>query len=202
MSMDLRHFLNINKFLENSVIGTKTNAGILRQNKFMCLLHAPSKYMPQLKDNGWLEWNVLSVDCPNISVSTEFVEVNSHIHYYLKSREDSDLSITFIDDANLSLRNFFYTWINEGFNHKKMARSYIDDCCAEDMLVIPLSHDGIGKMCDKFEKVFPYEINSLDYDFASEDAYLKTTVKFKYRFHTVGPLPGSASQHIATKKEN
>jgi len=196
--MDVRHFLDINKFLQNSVIGTATNTSVLRQNRFMCLLNSPPG-MAELAKNGWLEWNVLSVDCPNISVSTEFVEVNSHIHYYLKSREDSDLSITFYEDANLSLRNFFYTWINKGFDHINMNREYIDTVCAEDMIVMPLNQEGKSKMCDRFLKVFPYEINSLDSDVSSEDAMLKTVVIFKYRFHTVGPLPGSAAHHLATK---
>jgi len=194
-SLNVRHYLNIEQFIDNSVAGT--GVGLLRPNKYMCLLNSPPS-MSKLKKNGWLEWNVISVECPNISVSTEFVEVNSWVHYYLKTREDSDLSITFHEDSTLTLRRFFYDWINEGFNQKNMSRRYIDDVCATEMKVVPLMFDGVGKYCDKFEMVFPYEINSLDYDLAAEDSVLKTTVKFKYRFHTVEAISASDYKHTAT----
>lgn len=195
---DWLNFLDVDKFIENSAL--QDGNGLLRPNRFLCLLNAPK--IPMLGDNGWLEWQVLSVSCPNIGLDTESMEVNSWPHYYLKTRNDTDFTITFLETAEMTVRTFFYSWMNYGFNQMSGRRSYIDDVEAKEMKVIPLNWKGEGIKADCFYGVFPIDISGIEYDFGTDDTMLKTTVKFRFMFHTVEWTSSRDNYHDAAFNTN
>ena len=198
--IDLRRYASNSNFWNNSTLQDKY--GILRQSRFVCLLNAPEKLAGQFKDlkgNGWLEWQVLAVSCPDVMISTQEMEINGWPRYYLETRRDADLSITFMESSNLIVRTFFYAWMNAGYNQIKMHRNYIEDVEAKEMKIIPITHDNRGVRADVFRGVFPYQINNLDYNMESGEGILKTEVKFKYLFHTLENINSSEEDHEILK---
>jgi len=193
------HFTHIDNFANRSSL--YDGQGILRPNRFVCLLNAPP--MEGLTHNGWLEWQVMNFNCPSIAVDLDSMEINSWPHYYIKGRTDTEFEITFLESADLTLRYFFYSWMNQGFNQITGIRRYIKDVQADVMKVMPLNFQGESVRADCFYGVFPIEINSLDYDMAAEDTLLKTNVKFKYIFHTVESVdPKEDLKHRAASEKS
>jgi hypothetical protein len=180
--METAEFLNIQSFLQNSTLFD--THGILRSNRFMVLLNTPAAFN-QGRSPDWLEWQVLNVYCPDITIDTESIEVNALPFYYLKSRTDQDLEIGFLDSADLVVRSFFYKWINAGFNQISRKRAYIDDIAAGQMKIFPLDSVGKAVRADVLYCVFPVSVSSIDYDLSAENQFIKTSVKFVARYHTV-----------------
>jgi hypothetical protein len=149
----------------------------------MILLDIPAKFKGS-KTGDWLEWQVLNAYCPDITVETEAIEVNALPFYYLKSRTDQQLEIGFLDSSDLTVRAFFYDWINAGFDLITRKRVYIDDISSEKMKIFPLDYKGRATRADVLYHVFPVAISSIDYDLQSENQFVKTSVKFIFRYHT------------------
>jgi hypothetical protein len=190
MAENWLNFTNVGTFSERSTLNDQH--GLLRQNRFVVLLNAPTAF-DKFKGNGWLEWQVLNFNCPNITMDVDSMEVNGWSHYYLKGRSDSEFEITFLESSDLILRYFFFEWMKAGFNHVTGRRNYISEVQAHEMKIAPLNYKGDAVRADCFYGVFPIDVNSLDYDVTTEDTMLKTTVKFKYIFHTVEDMKGSTN---------
>lgn len=180
--MDPTDFLNVQNFLQNSTLFDAH--GILRSNRFMVLLNTPNVFKGA-KTSDWLEWQVLNAFCPDITVDVDSIEVNALPFYYLKSRADQELEIGFLDSASLIVRSFFYNWINAGFNQITRKRAYIDEISAGQMKIFPLDHKGEAVRADVLYDVFPVSVSSIDYDLQSENQFIKTSVKFVARYHTI-----------------
>ena len=200
MPMDLQNFLNIDWVAEQSTLAN--NLGIPLSNRFACLLNAPPA-IPELKNNGWLEIQVVSVDCPDISLETSDIELDGKKRFYFKGRSDGDLSISFLESPDLLIRRFFYAWMKYALNINEMGgviRHYMDEFTASDMIVAPLDFEGKAHYGDRFLKVFPVKIDSMSYDYSADNAILKTTVSFKYVLHQVVNMPGMKDiEHESTK---
>jgi hypothetical protein len=175
---DYTEHLHIDNFISNS--GLNSQYGLLRPNRFICKIGTATRTIP--KD---MQWDVLEFQCPGISLSLGESEVDAHMHYYLKTRSDTELSIVFLETADLKIRKFWHDFMKDGFDHENQKRNYIEKISIRDMKIIPIDSKGYGKYCDYFDKVFPFEISELQYNMESEDSILKTTVKFKYSFHKV-----------------
>ena len=79
---------NYQQFLNTDIIKYQSsiadNLGIPTLNRFVCLLNAPPSAAP-LSDNGFLEFQVIRVDCPNISIEPgSELELNGVRRFWLK----------------------------------------------------------------------------------------------------------------------
>lgn len=175
-------FVNIDTFIARSFIGT-SKKGLLRSNRFLVELHTPKGFSPKGVGVTDLSFNAMQVGCPTISVETGGMEINSWMQWYYKTRNDSDLSITFLETPDLKVRSFFESWINYGYDNAKRKRRYIDEIVAAYFKVWPLDAMGNRSKCDVFTEVFPFEVNSLEYNVGDENNILKTEVKFKFKLH-------------------
>lgn len=201
--LDCRKFLDIETLKNNSTI--YDNLGIPLVNRFACLLQGPKGKIAQLDSKPeWLNFQVLSVDCPGISINTNDSELNGVNRYYFKGRSYDDLQITFLETSELTLRDYFALWMKEAVHidtvNGGVERRYITDIVAENFFLAPLDYKGIARRGDRFRGVFPIKIQDINYNYATAGEIVKTTVTFKYMFHEVETVHESGdSSHISTK---
>lgn len=177
-------FVSVDTFIARSFI-TTSKRGLLRSNRFVIEFHTPKAFSPSGIKVGELMYNALAVACPNISVETGGMEINSWMQWYYKTRNDTDLSVTFLESADLKVRKFFESWINYGYDNRARKRRYIDEIVAPYFKVWPLDANGQRSTCDVFTEVFPYEVNGLEYNVSDENNILKTEVKLKFKLHYI-----------------
>lgn len=199
-SMDLKQFLDIDQFINNTTLSD--NLGVPLVNRFVCLLNAP-KFGGDSDKNGWLEFQVLSVDCPGISIETNTMDLNGVQRFNFKGRSYDDLMITFMETSELTLRNFFFQWMNKAVNvtDSGVKRSYLNDIVASNFVVAPLDFKGVVRRVDRFEKVFPIKIQDINYNYGTAGEMVKTTVTFKYMFHRIDNIDSSGrdKEHKSTQ---
>lgn len=199
--MDLKQFLDINWFKEQSTLAD--NLGLPLANRFVCLLNAP-KFEPFLA-NGWLELQVIAVDCPNISIDSSEVELNGSKRFYFRGRGDGDLTITFLETPDLTLRRFFYEWIKQAVDVRpggSVVRNYMDTYAASEMMVAPLDYSGRAWHGDKFIKVFPTNVHDISYNYGSSNEIIKTLVTFKYVLHQIVDVTSQKDGYHFTTTSN
>jgi len=183
-AIDFKNFLDIEDKKKSSTI--YDNLGIPLTNRFACLLNAPKKV--KFQGNGWLEFQVMSVDCPGIAIDTVQQELNGMNRYAFKSRQHDALSITFLETSELTLRDFFYQWMKDCYDVKStggVRRDYLQPNMASNFAIIPLDFIGKGRRVDRFRDVFPTKIQDINYNYAQAGDIVKTTVTFQYMWHGV-----------------
>lgn len=200
MATNLLHWLNVDWIKNNSTLADAQ--GIPLTNRWVCLLNAPKTKSGIFSKNGWLELQVLSAECPNFGIDPVELELNGARRFFFKGRTDSDLSITFLDTPDLLLRRFFYDWMNLAVSVTErtgVIRHYMDTYMPSpsEFLMFPLDYAGQGRICDRFVKVFPYDISGISYNYAQAGEVIKTTVKFKYMFHYLTDLSSSDNYHVS-----
>ena len=197
---DYSNFLDIETVkLESSIAD---NLGLPFVNRFACFLNGPSVKYDALKDNGWLEFQVMDINCSNFLLKQGGdYELNGARRFFFQNRDDSDLEITFLDTPDMIIRRFFYWWMNLAANPTMdgIRRYYMKDYVSKEFVVVPLDYKGTGYYADKFLNVFPYEITSIPYSYSRNNEILKTTVRFKFMYHHIMQLHSSDNYHIKTK---
>lgn len=188
-------FLDIKYFFENSLIGY---SGLSSVNRFMCNFNKiPLDFINEAKVinmayppsiDKTLRLHVLDVTCPSINLSEgQNIELNGSKRFYFKERNDSDLKITFLDTPDLTVRTFFYSWIQAIANittDKGVKRKYLNQYTAQSIELMPLNHYSNPIQGDYFENVCPFNIDMLNYSYERHDI-IKTSVEFKYMFHKI-----------------
>jgi hypothetical protein len=195
---NLQHWLNVDWIKEQSTLSD--NQGLPFLNRWVCLLNAPST--TQTTRNGWLELQVLAAECPNFGIEPTELELNGARRFVFKGRNDSELSITFLDTPDLLLRRFFYAWMNMAITisqevgvKRDYMKNYMPNPC--EFMLFPLDYAGNGRYCDRFTHVFPYDISGISYNYAQAGEVLKTTVRFKYMYHSITSLKDSKPYHVS-----
>jgi hypothetical protein len=200
---NLLHWLNIDWVRQHSTLAN--DLGLPLVNRFACFLNAP-KYSEQdpemFKHNEWLEMQVMSADVPNIGIEAVEQELNGTRRFYFKGRNDDDLGITFMESPSLTLRRFFYNWMQLAIDISEkngVKRKYMDKYMPSpsEFLIFPLDYKGQASYCDRFINVIPYDISGISYNYAEAGEVIKTTVKFKYMYHHITPLNNSDPYHKA-----
>lgn len=183
MSDSYLDWLDINWVKENSSIGD--NQGLPFTDRFVCLINNSPK---SDKKSGWLQLQVLSVEVPNFSLESTEIELNGARRFTINKRSDGELGITFLDTPDLSLRRFFFNWIQKSVNisEKGVVRQYMKDFISDaEIVIFPLDYKGTAKYADRFIKAFPYDISGISYNYGQSGELLKTTIKFKYMYHHI-----------------
>lgn len=198
---DYSNFLDIEKIkLESSI---SDNLGLPFVNRFACFLNGPARGHFPLSDNGWLEFQVMDVQCSNFTLkSGADYELNGARRYFFQGRDDNDLEITFLETSDMLIRRYFYYWMNLAVNvyYGGLTRGYMSEYVSEEFVVVPLDFRGVGYFADKFLNVFPYDISSIPYSYSRNGDIIKTTVKFKFMYHHVMEIQKSDNYHIKTKE--
>jgi hypothetical protein len=169
------HFINIERAIQE-VYAFQTE-GLPFINRFACEL-----FVPGLDLTG-IPFQVLSADVPTFAFSSNDTELFGQNRFNFKSREDGDLGITFMETPSLRMRLAFYQWMNDFLqvnNNGTVTRSYPDS--QANMIIYPIDSFGNSKIVDRFIGVVPYEISGIPYTY-SDTELIKTTVKFKYKYH-------------------
>lgn len=195
------HFLDADWIKENSA-SFKNGNGLPFTNRFVCLLNAPSSN--ELKNNAWLELQVLSADVPNFSIEPTELELNGARRFFFKGRGDGELGITFLDTPGLLLRRFFYEWMEKAIRIDQgsgVRRGYMNEYMPSpsEFIIFPLDYEGKSTFADRFTNVFPYDISGVSYNYAQAGEVIKTTVKFKYMYHYLADIRNKKSYHLSEK---
>lgn len=183
-----KEFISIDNFISNSFVSRSKD--LLRSNRFYIEFNKPVAKFSSEDDeynidsiSDILSYNALSVSCPDITVDVGEYEINAWRQFYLKTRLDGDLTITWLETSEYKIRRFFNAWIKIGYNNVTRQRQYINTICAHSVKIFPLGPNGETTFCDRFETVFPFAINSLEYNVANDNTLLYTECRFKYKFH-------------------
>lgn len=198
--IDLSTFLNIDAYKNNSTLSD--NLGVPLLNRYVCLLNAPTQSSGIFSKNGWLELQVLSVDCPALTVDFAEFELNGVKRFYGKGLTHDDLQITFLETPDLSLRRFFYAWQSlavKASSTEGTTRLYQDQFTCKELKIAPLDFEGKAYYADRFIGAFPTRIADINYNYGTSGEMLKTIVTFKYEFHDVVAMDNSDSYHFSVK---
>ena len=184
--MSLNNFSLANEFTKNSILNTSS---LLRLNRFRGELLVPPRISEKLKQipNDKLSWNIFQVNCPEMRLGIEAKEIDMIPRYYIKNWEYDDLTISFIEGAELPIKNFFVGWMSSfGLDMIDYTRHYFDDIAAESFKIFPIDNNNIESAHHEFRKVMPFKVNSHDFNLSgSDDEVVMTTVSFKYTNHSV-----------------
>ena len=111
---DKSRFLDTNEFVSNSFLGT--SKGLVRANRFYVEIGpvqdisngaAQQNFGTENLTTEQLAWNASMVNVSSIEMGIETRNINTVTRHMYKSRQDSDLNITFLEDNDLSCRRFF-----------------------------------------------------------------------------------------------
>ena len=178
---DYRDYIDIDKFVSNAKIGD----GLPFINRFVCLL---TKGTDKTEIHAF---HVLSCDVPNFTIGVNEIELFGERRFNFTKREDSDLAITYLETPDLYLRSMFYEWMKLAVNittDGTIIRQYPDKVHQNSIVkIFPLNNNGEAINCDKFEHLIPYDISGISYNYADTEI-IKTTVKFKYKYHHLTTL--------------
>jgi len=178
--VDFNEYLDINKFYENS---TLKSTDILRQSRFVGVLKTPA-IINMLEDT--LTWNITKVKCAGFELGIGSKEVDMMPRHYFKNYVYDDLSVSYLETAELTIRTLFVRWMDKCLTVKGYAREYYDNVKSTSFSIYPLNGRGDGSAIEVFKDLVPYKIDSLEYDTASSDDQLvHTTVFFKYLSHDI-----------------
>lgn len=184
--VDYKTVLNSQDFLLNSSL--YDDLGIPFVNRFVALIPSFPTGV-NYPFNTPFHFQVMSVDCPGLTITNGEMELNGANRYYFKTRSYDDVMISFYESSDLKLRTFFYEWmyfavgidnVNGGVNRK-----YLNTVIAPDLIVAPLDAKGKAHKGDHFRNIFPTKIQDINYNYASANEIVKTTVTFKYMFHDI-----------------
>ena len=182
--MNLHKYTDINQFVAHSFLGDghgAHRAGILRLNRFVGLM--------SVSTSEFLAWNIFKVSCPTVKLGIKMNEVDMIPRYYFENWEFADLSVSFLESSDLTVRQYFFDWMNKALNIDTYNRQYFDAVKASSFKIYPLDNAGNAVVCDAFYDIVPYEVSTIEYDVSDEGAGVAlTTVKFNYMKHKVEKL--------------
>jgi hypothetical protein len=139
-----------------------------------------------------LSMSVTKISMPGQSVSLKRSNLFGPQRFVYTQKEYQDISISFIESADMKMKNFFKYWISRGYNDITGERKFFPDDISGIIRVYPLKPngdaietlDGQDFCCEIFYKAMPYEVSDYDLDNTQEDTNLNTIeVKFAYRAH-------------------
>jgi hypothetical protein len=176
-------YIDIDQFL----LTANLNDGLPFINRFVCRL---TKGKDPTNTEKFI-FHVLSCDVPNIAIGVSESDLFGERRYTFTKREDGDLGITYLETPNLMMRLFFNNWMKMALDvtHEgRTIRQYPDKVTQGSTIeVFPLDNMGNAIICDVFKDLVPYDISSISYTYADTEV-IKTTVKFKYKFHHLLPI--------------
>jgi len=164
--------LTIQTFINNSLI----NNGILRTDHFIITI-------PKIYE----DLNAIKVNIPGIKLNVADIKINTLPKYYTQQvSRDSTVDITFIDDANFTIKTIFFNLMNNtNFKQSTQIRDYYDNFNLGTLNVVPVTPSGnTGNYMDTFSDVFVSEIKQMTFD-KSDSKLVYTEVSFKYNFHEI-----------------
>lgn len=178
-------YINVDAFVSKSFIGTNAG-GLLRPNKFLVHVHPPEFGLTTNNKltSEILSYNAIAFSCPPIEMDLGSYDYNSWYHWYFKRRVDVDLTIMFLESADLQIRRFFDKWIGLGFNNETRNRQYLEDL-ESTLELFPLDREGNKKFKITFLHSFPYKVDPLEFNVEDRDQILKTIVSFKYKIQKI-----------------
>lgn len=182
---DVKKFLDTNEFVANSFIGTKK--GLVRANRFYVEIIPPGNinFGTEGLTSEVLAWNASMVNCSSLAMGVETRNINTVTRHYYKSRQDSDLNITFLESPDLPIRRFFSRWIRQGYDINTLRRGFPDELKGE-VRVYPIGQDGQITAGDIFYEVVPTDIAAMDFSSFNDDVLIRTSVTFKFKWHDMG----------------
>lgn len=176
MAVNSQNHISTEGFIKNSFLNR--NAGLLRKNRFICTFSS--------KDER-LQWNAVAVNCPGVEIGMQDGEFNGIPRWAPRSRNDNEMSITFLETPMLEIRRYFSGMIAGAVtvkNEWSVSRNYLSKLYMS-IKVMPITPKGNAYHGDLFEKCFPYSVGAIDYNAQEENSIGLTEVKFKYVLHRV-----------------
>ena len=198
------NYTSIDYFIENSFLGKPgfaNHTGFLRPSRFGVTYELPvivfENYNTTITNvHSFLTDNTLSMEVPGF----ELTDAQTPLRHSIENRNTGNISVTFYEDVNLSVRTAMWHWMDFIVRHRadddNFERHYLDDIQGS-ITCIPLLPN--GKMASRkevFKYVFPTVINPVNYDTSEENIIGKTTVTFRYRYHYVDQ-PSQSSEVLA-----
>lgn len=187
----LSNFTSIDHFLNNSFLGKGANSlypGFLKPSRFGVTFDLPSIIFGTdiLNIQNYLSDNVISAEIPAFDVPIE----DTPLRQSFGSRSTTSMSINFFEDAIMSVRHTMWKWIDFTVKHQSdtdnFERHYLDEVKAA-ISIVPILLDGnMAPIKHFFDYIFPVAVNPMTFDISDENTVGKTTVTFKYKYHSMG----------------
>lgn len=163
---------------------------VVRPNRFEVIISPPSIVLGSI-DATKMRFHAQSASLPDRT----FNEIS--IKYYgmdfkLPAGETTqDLVVSFINDAEWDLRNFFESWANAISNRKDATKAYMDDLYTGTTLQVnQLGFDGSYIAGYSFFHFFPKIVDQIELNMETTDSVETFQVTFSYsywrRAHTEG----------------
>jgi len=180
------NYMKIDEFYANSLInGDKFPNGLLRLNRFIGILDI-TKTPKTGFDQDFLTWQIFKATCPALAFDVEHREVDMIPRYYVKNYRYDDLSVSYLESSNLTIKNFFFQWMNSILNAQSYVRQYYNDISSASFKLYPLNKDGNITRYDIFRDLIPVSVDSIEFDVEGDDGGAAlTTIKFKYISHSI-----------------
>lgn len=171
-------------FISNSILGSSS---LLRLNRFYGNIECPILFSNDMLKYSDLSWNMFQVNCPAMKLGIETKEIDTIPRYFIKNWELEDLTISFIESADLKILSFFYEWMRIlGLDSITYNRNYFNDIVSPSFKIYPLDNNNIGKVFHEFREVMPFSISNYDFNLSgTDDDVVMTTISFKYRTHSI-----------------
>ena len=194
-----KNIASIRYFTEHSFLKPQdkdnvTGFGFAKQDRFWLQFYDPNKVQTNFeldvnlfKTDGWLTANVVSVDVPEFSLSTEEAP---HRHKITQRNPPGDLSMVFYDSYDRKIRRQMYRWINnicqDDADPADYRRNYFDECVINMRVYALFDSGGISvNESDYFIDMYPTSVGNVDFNTSTENEIGTTTVQFKYRRHII-----------------
>lgn len=198
-TLNFNSFMSVDTFMKNSILNdNRYSNGVMRLNRFVGVMDIQKiksgtmfeafKHNNDVEDygNDFLAWNIFKVDCPSLRLGIDSKEVDMLPRYYFKSWENDDLSISFIESADMKMRHYFFEWMECALHSVSYTRHYYDDVKSNWFVIYPLNNVGVAERYEIFLDLVPFDINSINFDVSDNgEQTVLTTVKFKYIRHRV-----------------
>lgn len=177
------NFVSTHNFFHNSVLydEKENTCGLLRLNRFIGVIDGGVEY----KYEKMLTWNLFQINCPSIRVETDSREVDAIPRYCVKSWAYDDLTVSYLETADLKIKKIFVKWMNRVLDTTTFAREYYNNVKAHTFKIYAIKSNGdISDTYEVFYNLIPVEISSVDYDVSDEGTSVALTkIKFKYIKH-------------------
>lgn len=152
---------------------------------------APSfanRYKVELPADYGLNLDQLELLCdaatlPGRNISTSEHPNGSQLKKYPYSYIEDDVTMTFLETSNYSIRKYFDKWMKNIIDTDKYRVGY-KNSFAHDIKIRPLSRKGEHVYGVNLEQAFPTTLNAVDFSNGA-DEIVRITVTFAYDRYTV-----------------
>lgn len=174
---------NISRFISDI-----NKHGIAKTSHFDVDFNLPLALLPDTKTPRILKMRCESAELPGRQIGTTDNRIYGPIYKTPFDSIYAEMTMTFVDTADMAIRTFFETWVDQIFNSETNTISYIDDIVSDIFVTqydVAGTPDTLNPVISfRLIRAFPVNINQLGVSWG-DDAAHKLAVGFFYERYTI-----------------